>query len=637
MANNPYVNKVVYGDTALIDISDTTAVASDVAQGKYFYTANGAKVEGTASGGGTAAISVVDTTDPVAGGTIRTITALDISDTTATASDVASGKYFYTAGGTKTAGTASGGGGGSSKKQIYFIDYDGTILHSYTKTEWQSVSSLPSNPSHTGLTAQGWNWTKAEIDAQLTAIPNEDVWVGQMYITAAGTQRIYIHLEESRLHPYLGICPNGTVVVDWGDNSVTDTLTGTSLTTVQYANHTYTSSGDYMLTLTVSSGSFAFYGVSNTSHILKKDTGTTANIHKVYTNAIQKIELGQGACIGNYAFQNCYSLSSITIPNTVTSIGSNAFYYCYSLESVTIPNTLTNIGGDIFCYCYSLSSITIPSGVTSISSNAFYGCYSLSSITIPSGVTSIGSYAFYACYSLSSITIPSGVTYISDYVFSNCYSLSNITIPGGVTSIGSYAFRNCSSLSSITIPSGVTSISSSAFYSCYSLSSITIPSGVTSIGSSAFYYCYSLESITIPNTVTSIGASAFYACQSLSSITIPSGVTSIEGSAFYGCQSLSSITIPSGVTSIGTNAFYYCQSLSSITIPSGVTSIGTTAFANCYGMAEYHIKPTTVPTLVSGGFSNIQSDCVIYVPSAKLTDYQTADNWSMYASYMQGE
>lgn len=109
MANNPYVNKVELADgTSIIDISDTTAVASDVLNSKYFYTASGQKVQGTATGG-TAAISVVDTTDSH-GGTIREITALDISDTTAIASDVAQGKYFYTAQGVKTTGTASGGG-----------------------------------------------------------------------------------------------------------------------------------------------------------------------------------------------------------------------------------------------------------------------------------------------------------------------------------------------------------------------------------------------------------------------------------------------------------------------------------------------------------------------------------------------
>ena len=554
-----------------------TVSASELVSGTKSISANGAGIDVTN-------YASVDVSVSGGGSTLITKTITE-NGTYNAASDNADGYSQVTV-------NVSGGGGGASKKQINFIDYDGSIVESYTKTEWQSVSALPSNPSHTGLTAQGWNWTKAQIDAQLTAMPDDDVWVGQVYITDDGKTRIYIHLEEGRLHPYLGICPNGTVVVDWGDNSATSTLTGTSLTTAQYADHIYASEGDYKITLTASSGSFAFYGASTTSHILKKDTTTTENIHQVYTNAVQKIEIGSNASIADYAFNRCYSLASVTIPSGVTSIGTTAFDGCYSLTSVTIP-----------------------SGVTSISGYAFQSCTSLTSVTIPSGVTSIGTTAFGSCYSLTSVTIPSGVTSIGTYAFSSCYSLTSVTIPSGVTSIDTAAFYYCYSLASVTIPSGVTSIGGSAFRGCYSLASVTIPSGVTSIGGSAFRDCYSLASITIPDSVTSIGTYAFQSCYSLASITIPSDVTTISNYTFYGCYSLASVTIPSGVTSIGTYAFY-----------------------GCFGMAEYHILPTTPPTLANtNAFTNIQSDCVIYVPATSLTNYQTANNWSTYSSYMQGE
>ena len=89
---------------------------------------------------------------------------------------------------------SGGGGSGVSPKQINFYDYDGTCLHSFTATEWANETALPSNPSHTGLTAQGWNWTKAQIDAQLASMPEQDINVGQMYITESGDTEIDIEL-----------------------------------------------------------------------------------------------------------------------------------------------------------------------------------------------------------------------------------------------------------------------------------------------------------------------------------------------------------------------------------------------------------------------------------------------------------
>ena len=196
----------------------------------------------------------------------------------------------------------------------------------------------------------------------------------------------------------------------------------------------------------------------------------------------------------------------------------------------------------------------------------------------------------------------------------------------------------CNLLQDVRIGTNVTEIRGSAFRNCYSLASITIPEGVTSIGISAFYNCYSLASITIPEGVTSIGDSAFYSCYSLASITIQEGVTSIGSYAFQNCSSLASVTIPDSVTSISRYVFRFCSSLASVTIPDSVTSIGDNSFNGCYGMAEYHLKPKTPPTLSNtNAFANIPSDCIIYVPQGCLEAYQNATNWATYASYMREE
>ena len=219
-----------------------------------------------------------------------------------------------------------------------------------------------------------------------------------------------------------------------------------------------------------------------------------------------------------------------------------------------------------------------------------------------------------------------------------CNMLQNVEIGSGVTSIGNYTFQYCYSLSSITIPDGVTSIESNAFYYCYSLSSITIPDGVTGIAIYVFRNCYSLSSISIPASVTDIFDNAFQACYSLPGITIQASVTSIGNYTFQYCYSLSSITIPDSVTRIGNYTFQYCYSLSSITIPDSVTSIRVYVFQHCYGMKEYHLLPTTPPTLSNtNAFTGIPADCIIYVPAGSLEAYQTATNWSAYADQMQEE
>lgn len=346
----------------------------------------------------------------------------------------------------QTGGGGGGSGGGSSTDNVVFYDYDGSVVSSYSASDFANLSAMPENPTHTGLTSQGWNWSLSNAKAYVSKYGKLNI--GQMYITDDGKTRVYIHLEQGRTSPMLGVRPNGTVDVDWGDGTAHDTLTG-KLIDKWTPTHNYAAPGDYVIKLTVTgSMEFCQSGTSSQYSGLLRYSSSDDTRNRAYQNAIKKIEIGNDVTsIGSYAFAFCFSLSSITIPNSVTSIESSAFRNCYSLSSIAIPDSATTIWGSAFINCYSLSSIAIPNSVTSsIASSAFYSCYSLPSVAIPDGVTSIASSAFYNCHSLPSVVIPDGVTSIGTSAFGYCYSLSSVVIPDSVTSIGGYAFRNCSSV-----------------------------------------------------------------------------------------------------------------------------------------------------------------------------------------------
>lgn len=310
-------------------------------------------------------------------------------------------------------------------------------------------------------------------------------------------------------------------------------------------------------------------------------------------------------------------ITSVDIPEGVTTIGNGAFYECEALAKVTIPDSVTLIGENAFSYCVKLAELDLGKGLLTLGDLAFYGCAGLKNLVLPDSVTKIGNAAFYDCSALSDLKMGASLTTIGNSAFANCASLTEVTMPDSLKTIGNGAFFSCNGLTTVELPISVTNLGSDVFGVCTKLTAIQVAPGNQTFSSRdgvlfnedqtvlLAYPGGKVGAYTIPDTVTAIGPQAFQACSGLTAITIPESVTDIGDNAFFWCDRLKDVTMPDSVTTIGASAFSYCLELTWVIFSASLERIGENAFSYCAKLSNV-VFNGPAPTIVANAFTDVK-------------------------------
>lgn len=401
----------------------------------------------------------------------------------------------------------------------------------------------------------------------------------------------------------------------------------------------------------------AFASTSSLDCINIPDGVTDIGIGAFSNSGISSIVIPQGmTSLRDYLFDQCTRLADIRLPENLTSIGVSTFSGCKSLTDTNLPETLTSIGGAAFYQCSSLKSIKIPDKVEAIKENTFYQCWSLESVTLGKGIASIANRAFYNCSKITEIYCKAQTPpalYVYDSYDSSLPFNSGMKIYVPHTSYSIYMQYTTPSTSSTTqenwynyqrfieaydYGSGTIVDEIKNYEIRYSASEKVVPQADAVFGASITSNEWNQTTgkgvITFDKDITEIGDGAFKESASLETITIPNRVKSIGDSAFSGCTRLYTISIPNSVTTIGNEAFKNCTALYSITLGSRLSSIGDNGFFGCKALDLIYCKATTPPELGEKAFNEdsvYQIRCSAYVPVSSLGTYKSTSVWKSFS------